>query len=278
MFGTLRSVALCALWASNALAAVPAVKYTRCGTGPPAADLVATAQSMRADPQAFAAAATLNIRTYFHVVTSAAKRGSVTQAQLDNQLAYMNRSYGPSGIGFTLISSDFTVNDNWATGNYDTQMKPALRKGTYAELNVYFLSDLGGGLLGVCNFPQNVSPGSAAFNRDGCNVLAQAVPGGTAANYNLGGTATHEIGHWFGLFHVFQGSACSGNGDSVSDTPLQSTPTEGCPASKDSCPSAAGLDSINNYMDYSYDVCYNQFTAAQATRAKQMYSMYRAGK
>lgn len=166
----------------------------------------------------------------------------------------MNRSYGPSGIGFTLIGSDYTVNDDWATGNYDTEMKPALRNGTYADLNVYFLSDLGGGLLGICNFPENVSPGSADFYRDGCNVLAQSVPGGTATPFNLGGTATHEIGHWFGLFHVFQGSACSGSGDSVSDTPLQSTPTNGCPSSKDSCPRAAGLDSINNYMDYSDDV------------------------
>ncbi|KAL9009491.1 MAG: hypothetical protein Q9173_005478 [Seirophora scorigena] len=278
MYATLRSLAWYALWASTALAAVPAQKYTRCGTGTPAPELLAAAQSMRLDPEAYAAAATLNINTYFHVVTSAAKQGSVTQTQLNNQLAYMNRSYGPSGIGFTLISSDFTVNDRWATGTYDTEMKPALRKGTYQDLNVYFLSDLGGGLLGICNFPQNVSPGTANFYRDGCNVLAQSVPGGTVANYNLGGTATHEIGHWFGLFHVFQGSSCSGQGDSVSDTPLQSTPTDGCPASKDSCPKAAGLDSINNYMDYSYDVCYTQFTPAQATRAKQMFAMYRAGK
>ncbi|KAI4111014.1 MAG: hypothetical protein LQ345_006899 [Seirophora villosa] len=278
MYATLRTLAWYALWASTALAAVPAQKYTRCGTEAPAPELLAAAQSMRVDPEAYAAAATLNVNTYFHVVTTAAKQGSVTQTQLNDQLAYMNRSYGPSGIAFTLISSDFTVNDRWATGNYDTEMKPKLRKGTYQDLNVYFLSDLGGGLLGICNFPQNVSPGTANFYRDGCNVLAQSVPGGTVANYNLGGTATHEIGHWFGLFHVFQGSSCNGQGDSVGDTPLQSTPTNGCPASKDSCPRAAGLDSIHNYMDYSYDVCYTQFTPAQATRAKQMFAMYRAGK
>lgn len=117
----------------------------------------------------------------------------------------MNDSYGPWSITFRVLSTDFTTNNNWATGNYDTQMKPALRKGTYADLNVYFLSDLSGGLLGVCNFPTDAPRGSTQFNRDGCNVFGDALPGGQAANFNTGGTATHEIGHWFGLFHVFQG-------------------------------------------------------------------------
>ncbi|KAL8950594.1 MAG: hypothetical protein Q9222_003374 [Ikaeria aurantiellina] len=255
MYTMLRSLALCALWATSALAAVPAVKdaYVRCGTDSPSPELLAAAQSMAIRPTA-AAARTLNVNVYFHVVTTSAKQGSVTQAQLNNQLSVLNRSYGPSGITFTLVSSDFTVNNNWATGNYDSQMKPALRKGTYKDLNVYFLSDLGGGLLGICNFPTNASPGSSTYNQDGCDVLAQSVPGGTATNYNLGGTATHEIGHWFGLFHVFQGSACTGAGDRVSDTPIQKTSTSGCPSSKDSCPNQSGLDSIHNYMDYSYDV------------------------
>ncbi|KAL8772548.1 MAG: hypothetical protein Q9209_002209 [Squamulea sp. 1 TL-2023] len=252
----LRSLSLCALWATSALAAPPTVKqgFVRCGTNDPPAALVAEAQSMAKSPEILAAAAApINVRTYFHVVESSVKKGSVTQAQLNNQLTVLNRSYGPSGISFTLASTDFTVNNNWATGNYDSQMKPALRKGTYKDLNVYFLSDLGGGLLGVCNFPTNAAPGSSTYKQDGCNVLEQSVPGGTAAPFNLGGTATHEIGHWFGLFHVFQGSSCTGSGDFVSDTPQQQSPTSGCPASKDSCVNATGLDDINNYMDYSDD-------------------------
>ncbi|KAL8959889.1 MAG: hypothetical protein Q9183_005558, partial [Haloplaca sp. 2 TL-2023] len=252
----LLSLALNALWATIAFAAPPAVKetYVRCGATNPPLELVATANDMAKAPQSFtAAAASINVRTFFHVVTSRAAQGSVTQTQLSNQLAVLNRSYGPSGITFTLASTDFTVNDQWATGNYDSQMKPALRKGTYADLNIYFLSDLSGGILGICNFPTNAPRGSPTYLQDGCNVLAQSVPGGTATNYNQGGTTTHEVGHWFGLFHVFQGQRCSGSGDSVGDTPLQSTPTSGCPSRKDSCPNAAGLDSINNYMDYSYD-------------------------
>ena len=190
----------------------------------------------------------------------------------------MNNAYGSHGITFKLISSDFTVNNNWATGNYDSQMKAALRKGNYADLNLYFLSDLSGGLLGICNFPTNAPRGSSAFIQDGCDILADSLPGGSATDYNLGGTAAHETGHWFGLLHVFQGSSCSGSGDSVADTPIQSTATSGCPSSKDSCPSQAGLDNIHNYMDYSTDVCYTLFTDGQTTRMFQMWDMYRAGK
>ncbi|MCJ1280471.1 hypothetical protein MMC21_008299, partial [Puttea exsequens] len=147
----------------------------------------------------------------------------------------------------------------------------ALRKGTYVDLNVYFLSDLGGGLLGVCNFPSSAGATrtSTTFKEDGCDVLADSIPGGSATNYNQGGSAAHEVGHWFGLFHVFQGQSCSGAGDSVADTPQQRVATSGCPATQDSCPNVAGLDNVHNYMDYSYDVCYTTFTTGQENRMFQ---------
>lgn len=79
----------------------------------------------------------------------------------------------------------------------------------------------------------------------------------------MGATTTHEIGHWFNLYHTFQGQSCSGSGDLIADTPLQSAPTDGCPVGIDTCPSAAGVDPIHNYMDYSSDACYEEFTAGQ---------------
>ena len=79
----------------------------------------------------------------------------------------------------------------------DLAMKKALRKGRYRTLNVYFQKTLGDGdLYGYCTLPQTITPGSDDFFFDGCNILASTVPGGTETNFNLGKTATHEVGHW----------------------------------------------------------------------------------
>jgi len=222
----------------------------------------------------------INVTTYVHIVTRENSTYNYTQTMVNNQITYMNTYYNPWNISFTLADTDYTVNNNWAAAgagtNAELNMKRALRQGGYRDLNLYFLSDLGGGLLGFCYFPRD-NPTVKQLTLDGCINLAGSLPGGETPRYNLGGTAAHESGHWFGLFHVFQGSAsCSGKGDYVSDTAIQSVATRGmysfadyveksstdlsipgCPVGQDSCPNKPGLDNIHNIMDYSTDICYN---------------------
>jgi hypothetical protein len=184
----------------------------------------------------------------------------------------LQSSYAPFGISFNPKPVTRTVNDAWAAGTSDNavdfQMRSALHAGGYNALNIYLLDTLPGQLIGDCTFPSGVGTeflGTPEFGvadsilkGDGCRVMTGTVPGGTVTNYNLGMTAVHEVGHWFGLLHPFQGETCGGNGDFIDDTRNQSTPTFGCPATKNSCPEVAlpGEDAIHNYMDYSDDGWY----------------------
>ncbi|TVY78237.1 Extracellular metalloprotease [Lachnellula suecica] len=228
-----------------------------CGTEPSAAFLAESEQMMALEANStsadFQAAATINVQTYFHVVakSTAASGGYISASALTAQLAVMNENYAPYGIQFALAGTDYTINTSWASDGAELAMKKALRKGDYGDLNVYFQYAIGGN-LGYCYFPASVTTGSNDFYYDGCSILYSSVPGGSATNYNLGKTVTHEVGHWFGLLHTFQGG-CTGTGDSIADTPAQASASSGCPVGRDSCPSVAGVDPITNYMDYSYE-------------------------
>jgi hypothetical protein len=221
----------------------------------------------------------------FHIITTAAKAGTITQKMADDQLTVLNKAYAPSNIQFNRVVTTFTVNDAWAVGQDAdaTAMKTALRNGTYSTHNIYFMTDLTGSILGTCSLPSDIGSGTPApstYNSDGCMIQANTMPGGNIYGFNLGMTTVHETGHWMGLLHTFEGYSCTGSGDYVTDTPMQSTSTDGCPAKppKDSCPSAAGVDPIHNYMDYSDDSCYTGFTGGQTKRMANMWATYRQGR
>ncbi|KAI1340795.1 hypothetical protein F5Y15DRAFT_32756 [Xylariaceae sp. FL0016] len=282
-----KSLAAAALLASTTTAHVLVPRasgnLTRsCSTPDPTEKQLEVAQNMlaqergRRETGAIRAQATINIDAYFHVVASSKSLsdGYLTQAMINDQLEVMNADYSPHGITFNLVSTDWTVNSNWAADGAELAMKKALRKGSYSDLNIYFLAALGDDVLGYCYFPDDVTEGSNDFYYDGCSILAQSVPGGSAAPFNEGGTAVHETGHWMGLYHTFQGG-CSGSGDMVDDTPAEASFASGCPTGRDTC-SSSGVDPIHNYMDYTDDSCYEEFTAGQEDRMYSQWAKYRA--
>ncbi len=237
-----------------------------------------TADILRAKGAAASRTASVSVPVYVHVMAAADGTGDVTDKQIRDQIAVLNTTFAgressaaaDTGFTFTLAGVDRFYNDKWHIDQQSNQYRRLTRQGGADALNIWLVEFA---YLGIATFPWDYG---SSGDIDGIRVLWSSLPGGTETNYNLGETATHEAGHWFGLFHVFQGGCKeSQGGDGVADTPAQSVATNGCPEGQDSCPSE-GLDSIHNYMDYSYDSCYNQFSLGQSTRMSEMWAAYRA--
>ena len=223
-----------------------------------------------------AAQATADVPVYVHVMRDAQGNGDVTDQQIAQQIAELNEDFAggessaAADLGFTfhLAGVDRWNNTQWHQDKQSSAYRKRTRQGGADALNIWLVDFK---YLGIATFPWDYArqPGI-----DGIRVQYTSLPGGSATNFNLGKTATHEAGHWFGLYHTFQGG-CADPGDEVADTPAQASPTSGCPEGRDSCTSA-GLDPIHNYMDYSYDSCYDQFTPGQSARMDSMWAAYRA--
>ncbi|MGY1717387.1 zinc metalloprotease [Geodermatophilus sp. SYSU D01106] len=237
-------------------------------------------------------AGSVTIETVFHVITPAPlspEQKALRDRQIAAQVAVLNDAYAGTGAAapspdspfrfvYDPADTDYVADPAWAAlepgSREERAAKTALREGGPATLNVY-VAPIGGGLLGYATFPQSAKGGQ--LWRDGVVILDESMPGGTAAPYNEGDTGTHEVGHWLGLFHTFQGG-CTGPGDHVPDTPAEAGPAFECEADagRDSCPRDPGLDPITNFMDYTEDFCMNTFSAGQVARMSNAWEAYRA--
>ena len=222
-----------------------------------------------------------SVPVYVHVITDGSA-GALTDSQIRGQITVLNVTFGGgegghnSGFSFTLAGVTRTNNATWhasRSGGAEHAMKKALKQGGDNTLNVYTTS--GGAYFGWAYLPEITDTAQAYL--DGIVIDWRTVPGASTAyagTYDQGETLTHETGHWLNLEHTFYGG-CNRTGDFVDDTPAQKSASSGCPIGKDTCP-APGVDPIHNYMDYSYDTCYTQFTAGQSQRMRDSWLLYRA--
>jgi len=218
--------------------------------------------------------------------------------RIEEQLDVLNNDYSRSDLLFQLAGTTRIENEEWfnitSGSTQETDMKTSLRVGDAGILNIYTVGEAygdGDSVLGYATFPDEYEANPAL---DGVVLLYTTFPGGSLAPYNLGRTLTHEIGHWVGLYHTFQGG-CNGDGDLIDDTPAEAAATYGCPTTNpDTCsgeghdrkstfmcsPSGSvtylrSLPAIYNFMDYTDDSCMDNFTPGQIIRLQEQTSEYR---
>ncbi|MFM7668378.1 MAG: PKD domain-containing protein, partial [Bacteroidota bacterium] len=181
-------------------------------------------------------------------------------------------------VGFTAPPYTQTyINATVKPYTYNNNVPTATRGWDPAKYMNIWLANLSGGLLGYAQFPQSPLGGMGCGNQtagtDGVvflyNSIGKSSVTGFTGAYNEGRTATHEIGHWLGLRHVWGDGGCTVD-DFCNDTPLAGAANYGCPVGTNSCTAApdAGVDMIENYMDYTDDLCMNIFTNDQKMRMR----------
>jgi hypothetical protein len=223
------------------------------------------------------------IPVWVHVISQGDgyANGEVSDAMIREQIRVLDQTFAGmtggafTGFTFQLEGITRTRNAEWfnmgISSAAEAEAKAALRRGDAGTLNMYLVE--GAGYLGWATFPAWYASNPTD---DGVIVAHGSLPGGSIANYNLGYTATHEVGHWLGLYHTFQ-YGCTPFNDGVADTPAERSPATGCPFGRDTCvgPKNPGVDPIHNFMDYTYDSCYFEFSKGQADRMQLAWVTFR---
>jgi hypothetical protein len=245
---------------------------------------------------------TITIPVVVHVVYNTAQE-NISDAQIFSQIAILNEDFtrtnpdaGDTPADFLSVAADSEIEfclatvdpqgnptngitrtqtnqSSFSTNNsvkFDASGgKDAWPAGDY--LNIW-VCDISGGILGYAQFPG----GPASTDGIVCDYLYFGDIGTATPPYDLGRTATHEVGHWLNLRHIWGDGGC-GVDDFVADTPLAGGPNfNGFPCTypgPNSCNTGSGdlPDMFQNYMDYSDDGCMNVFTLGQKARMRALF-------
>ena len=236
----------------------------------------------------------VTIKTIVHVVYQTAEQ-NVSQAQIKSQIKALNLDYraknrdkskvpaawkglvADARVEFKLVK--VTRTETSVVGfTFDDKVKKASTGGIApvtpnTHLNLW-VCPLTGGLLGYAQFPG----GPAQTDGVVINVNAFGTIGTAQAPFHKGRTATHEIGHYFNLRHIWGDTPdCSGS-DMVADTPNCAGPNTGMPTFPVvTCNNGPNGDMFMNYMDYTDDAGMFMFTAQQVLRMRAALETSRSG-
>jgi Pregnancy-associated plasma protein-A/Secretion system C-terminal sorting domain len=246
----------------------------------------------------------VTVPVVFHIVIN--NQSLVTDAQILAQLDTLNKDYaglngdsvnvpswfkpffGQSGIQFCLAKQtpggdptsgiERTTTSQTSFTNTDNGVKHAASGGAdiwdpSSYLNIW-ICPLSNGLLGYGTFPNTGNE-----NEQGVVVEYRSIPAGSYTIYNGGKTLTHEIGHYFNLYHIWgdDNGACTGT-DFIDDTPNQANSNSTCLTGivTDNCTATGNGIMYQNYMDYTYDNCLVMFTVQQVARMESALVAYRS--
>jgi Pregnancy-associated plasma protein-A/Secretion system C-terminal sorting domain len=204
----------------------------------------------------------------------------------DTEVEFCLAQRDPNGLATTGITRHNYSQGDWTVADIDEIIKPQtqwdpnlyLNLWVVNEINMEFFGMMIPGIKGYATFPSASGLEGLEGEQDIANLggvvighkffgSPEVYAGGTYDNDQVRGrTASHEIGHFLGLRHIWGDGDCTMD-DFCEDTPEAASATEGdCPSGQDTCPDSPGLDMVENYMDYSSEGCMNVFTQDQKDR------------
>lgn len=217
---------------------------------------------------------------------------NISNAQIQSQIDVLNEDFSATNADYNNTPSIFqgvrsgdtkikfvwtvantirkqTTKSSWGTRD---DMKRSNRGGINptspsTTLNIWVCT-IGGGILGYAQFP------GGSLATDGVVIDSKYFgrTGTATAPYGLGRTATHEVGHYFNLRHIWGDATCGTDG--VADTPTHNASNGGCPAYPHlSTCAGTPVEMTMNYMDYTYDACMYMFSAGQAARMQATFAV-----